>query len=45
MANIKSFNLVGIGEQVQFGKGGLQIAQDSGAFAFRDPTNTTLVNV
>jgi hypothetical protein len=41
MANIKSFNLVGIGEQVQFGKGGLQIAQDSGAFAFRDPTNTS----
>jgi hypothetical protein len=45
MANIKSFNLVGVGDQVQFGKGGLQIAQDSGAFAFRDPTNTTLVNV
>jgi hypothetical protein len=45
MANIKSFNLVGVGSQVQFGKGGLQIAQDSGAFAFRDPTNTTLVNV
>jgi hypothetical protein len=45
MANIKSFNLVGVGPQVQFGKGGLQIAQDSGAFAFRDHTNTTLVNV
>src|SRR5476651_1352280 len=45
MANIKSFNLAGVGPQVQFGKGGLQIAQDSGAFAFRDHTNTTLVNV
>lgn len=45
MANIKSYNLVGVGSQVQFGKGGLQIAQDSGAFAFRDPSNTNLVNV
>jgi hypothetical protein len=45
MASIKSFNLVGVGPQVQFGKGGLQIAQDSGAFAFRDATNTNLVSV
>lgn len=45
MANIKSFNLVGVGPQVQFGKGGLQIAQDSGAFAFRDSSNTNLVPV
>jgi hypothetical protein len=45
MANIKSFNLAGVASQVQFGKGGLQIAQDSGAFAFRDSTNTNLVPV
>lgn len=49
MANIKSFDLVGIGSQVQFGKGGPQLAIDtsgaSPAFAFRDVTNSTLANI
>lgn len=45
MANIKSFDLVGIGSQVQFGKAGPQLVNNSGAFAFRDSTNTTLVNI
>jgi hypothetical protein len=45
MASIKNFNLVGVGSQVQFGKGGPQITQNGGVFGFYDPTNTTLVPV
>jgi trimeric autotransporter adhesin len=49
MANIKSFDLVGIGSQVQFGKGGPQMAIDTSgatpAFAFKNSTNSALANI
>jgi hypothetical protein len=36
MANIKNFGLIGVGSQVQFGKSGPQLINNSGVFAFRN---------
>jgi hypothetical protein len=45
MANIKNFGLVGVGSQVQFGKSGPQLINNSGVFAFRDAANANDANV
>lgn len=40
MANIKNFGLVGVGSQVQFGKAGPQLVNNSGVFAFKNAAAT-----
>jgi hypothetical protein len=45
MANIKNFGLVGVGSQVQFGKSGPQLINNSGVFAFRDAGNANDANI
>jgi hypothetical protein len=45
MASIKNFGLIGVGSQVQFGKSGPQLINNSGVFAFRDATNANDANV
>ena len=43
MANIKNFGLVGIGSNVQFGKGGSQIVSAGGAFAAKSSDGNAFV--
>lgn len=45
MAQIKNFGLVGVGSQVQFGKAGPQLVNNTGVFAFRDATNANDADV
>jgi hypothetical protein len=43
MANIKNFGIVGVGSNVQFGKGGAQIIQTAGTFAAQNATGNAFV--
>jgi hypothetical protein len=45
MANIKNFGLVGVGSDVQFGKSGPRLINNSGVFAFRDSGNANDANI
>ena len=43
MANIKNFGIVGLGSNVQFGKGGAKLVQTEGTFAAKSADNTAFV--
>ncbi len=43
MANIKNFGIVGVGSNVQFGKGGAQLIQTAGTFAAKNATGNAFV--
>ena len=45
MANIKNFGIVGIGSDVQFGKGGARIIQANGLFQVKTANATALANL
>jgi hypothetical protein len=40
MANVKNFGLIGVGSDLQLGKGGARLIQSEGAFSFRNATNS-----
>ena len=43
MANIKNFGIVGLGSDVQFGKGGAKLVQTAGTFAAKTADNAAFV--
>ena len=43
MANIKNFGIVGLGSNVQFGKGGAKLVQTEGTFAAKSADNSAFV--
>lgn len=43
MANIKNFGIVGLGSNVQFGKGGAKLVQSEGTFAAKSADNAAFV--
>ena len=43
MANIKNFGIVGLGSNVQFGKGGAKLVQSEGTFAAKSADNSAFV--
>jgi hypothetical protein len=43
MANIKNFGMVGVGTDVQFGKGGARLVQSEGTFAAKNATGNAFV--
>ena len=43
MANIKNFGIVGLGSNVQFGKGGAKLVQTEGTFAAKSADNAAFV--
>ena len=43
MANIKNFGIVGLGSDVQFGKGGAKLVQTAGTFAAKSADNAAFV--
>ena len=45
MANIKNFGLVGVANDVQFGKAGPRVMNVSGAFQFKDAAGTAFADV
>jgi peptidoglycan hydrolase CwlO-like protein len=45
MANIKNFGLVGVGNEVQFGKNGSQIVQSNGVFSVKNASNNAFVRL
>jgi hypothetical protein len=45
MANIKMFGLVGVGSDIQFGKGGPRIQRSTSLFRFRQSDGTTFTRV
>ena len=45
MANIKNFGLIGVANDVQFGKAGPRVMNASGAFQFRDAAGTAFADV
>jgi len=45
MANIKNFGLVGVGSEVQFGKGGSKLMQAEGVFSVRNAANNAFVRI
>jgi len=45
MANIKNFGLVGVGSNVQFGKGGAKLTQTGGVFSVRDAADSAFARI
>jgi len=45
MSNVKNFGLVGVGTDVQFGKGGSRLINNAGTFNFKNSTGVTDVGI